>query len=102
MGNLLATRLDGDFLVDAITAAGAIRAVNVVGLRDAVRLELLVDGRVGGVIELDPEHAERAGVECAAALIERQAAGHCSIWELRLWCPDGDADVLVAEWHCPS
>lgn len=99
----VATRLDGDLLADVIERTLA-AALNTVGTSDGGHLELVVDGRVAGTLEVCTDLGEAAGVECAAALIERQAAGDCDVWELRLWCRDDDvaADILLAEWHCPS
>lgn len=98
MGPTVATRLDAAWLGDVL-ARDHPAALNVVGLVTPGCLELVVDGAVTATLDVDPDAAEAAGVSVATAVLERQAAGDCDGWELRLWLrDDGEDDLLVQEW----
>lgn len=93
-------RDEAGWIHEVIARAGLEAALNVVTLREPHTLRIVVDGRPAPLVDLDGELAEPCGRAVATALLEHQG-DEPTTWSVSVlaWDAEGDAEVLVAEWH---
>lgn len=95
-----AAMVDREWVLEAIHRAGAARALNVVGLRDCVRLAARVDDRAEVTVMLCQHDTIPAARAVAGALDDLLHAGGCHRWRVELAVDDASAgaEILLVEW----